>query len=118
MTTEKTEIRTALPQLIDLAVAVRGDWNAADVKGAMLNAHNHGFTWPQALVAMVRLMVDEQARPGEIVPVRHNPIVAARAAKPVGAEIPEDVENMLAAAVQVCEEATAKHKAAGRGDDR
>lgn len=116
MTSNNTEIRVALPQLVDLAVAVREDWTAADVKGAMVNAYNHGFTWSQALVAMVRLMVDGQARPGEIVPERHNPVIAARSANPVGADIPAEVTGMLAEALKSCQEATAKHKAAARGD--
>lgn len=76
MTSTKTtpaEIQVALAELIALAVAVRRDWTPADVQAAVMDAKMSGLTWPQALVGLVRLLVDPVARPAELVPPKPDP---------------------------------------------
>ena len=60
-------IRTAQPELIALAVAVRDDWNEADVQAALMAAHGAGWSWPHALLELVRLMTTEDAEPRDLV---------------------------------------------------
>lgn len=70
----ETTVRRALDELIDLAVAVREDWMRTDVQAAALAAANVGVTWEQALVGLVRLMVDPEAEPRDLVPDPRSPL--------------------------------------------
>lgn len=59
----------ATPQLIELAVATRPDWQRRAVRNALAEAAAVGWSWPRAMVSMVRLAVDPEALPGDL--VRH-----------------------------------------------
>jgi Family of unknown function (DUF6283) len=81
-TDQAPEIRRAVPELAALAVAVREDWQAADVRAVIANAAAVGMTWSQVLVTLPRLMADPQARPGELVPDHRHPLAPHRADPP------------------------------------
>ncbi|MEU8275707.1 hypothetical protein ACFYOK_10800 [Microbispora bryophytorum] len=93
--TPPAEIRTAIPELVALATAVRPDWAAADVQAAIVDAKTCGWTWAQALVGMARLIVDLDARPGELVPPNPDP---QRSKAPQKPGRPADHADDLAAA--------------------
>lgn len=64
-------------ELIALAEATRPDWNTADVEAIVAHARIVGFTWPQVLAGLSRLMADPKAFPGELVPDWRNPVATA-----------------------------------------
>ncbi|WP_158088821.1 hypothetical protein [Thermoactinospora rubra] len=64
-------VHRATDVLIALALAVRPDWPEPDVRAALAAAHTVGMTWEQALVGLVRLMVDGHATPRELIPPHH-----------------------------------------------
>ncbi|SDI40561.1 hypothetical protein SAMN05421505_14911 [Sinosporangium album] len=68
MTESAHTVARAVPELLDLATAVRSDWPYDEVQAVILAAHSAGLTWPQVLVGMARLLVDPAARPQELVP--------------------------------------------------
>lgn len=114
-TTVDTEpkIYAAQNELIALAVAVRPDWTAAQVSGAIVDAKTCGRTWAQVVVGLSRLMVDPLARPSELTPPAPDPQRSNRPTQPVPAAAHADE---LERARIDCERATAAHKAAMRGD--
>ncbi|MEV7013345.1 hypothetical protein [Streptosporangium sp. NPDC051022] len=112
-TDDKPEILTAVPELIALALAVRRDWVANDVQAALVDAKVHGQTWPQALVGLVRLVVDPQARPAELVPA---PLDPQRPGPRVVGD-PQRHAAALAAAKQACADGAAALKAAEKTGD-
>lgn len=85
---ERLAIRRAQDELVALAVAVREDWSAADVLGALCAAAPAGVTWEQALVGLTRLMVDPGAHPRELIPDWRSPVVPV---KPAAPEVVKDV---------------------------
>lgn len=110
MTSTKTtrpEVQVALAELIALAVAVRRDWTPADVQAAVIDAKMTGLTWSQALVGLVRLLVDPQAVPGELVPLKPDP----QRPGPVMVGDPSRHADVLAEARIDCANAAAKLKA-------
>jgi hypothetical protein len=111
MKDKPVELRSAMAELVALAVAVRTDWTAEQVQGALLNAKSNGFTWGQAIVGMARLMVDPQAVPAELVPPPKDP--QRPWVQPPGAA--DNHRDELSAARVICAEATAKIRAAERG---
>lgn len=109
------KIYAAQNELIALAVAVRPDWTAMQVSGAILDAKTCGKTWAQVVVGLARLMVDPDARPAELTPPAPDPQRANRPVRPVPAAAHAD--ELERARIE-CERATARHKALERGDDR
>lgn len=64
----KPVLVAAMTELVALAVAVRPDWTADQATAALVDAKTCGMTWAQALVGMARLIVDLDAKPGELIP--------------------------------------------------
>lgn len=108
MTATKPEIRAALGELVALAVAVRPDWTADDVQAALVDARTCGWSWAHAFVAMARLIVDPDAKPGELVPPHPDP-QRAPLHRPGSAE---SAAELLAEARELCDRASAKLRAA------
>lgn len=106
-TDPKPVIYVALAELIDLAAAVRPDWHRDQVQGAVMDAKMSGLTWSQALVGMVRLLVDPDATPGELVPVKLDP----QRPGPLSVGDPSRHADALAEARIDCAQAAAKLKA-------
>jgi len=78
---EKTEPQTAVAELVALVAKMReGDpyWRAGVIEGVIVHAANTGLTWPQTVVGLVRLAVDPEARPGELIPNRLDPTKPGR----------------------------------------
>lgn len=69
----KPVLVAAMNELVALAVAVRPDWTAEQVTGALVDARTCGMTWAQAVVGVARLIVDLDAKPGELVPTHTAP---------------------------------------------
>ncbi|MFC3986505.1 hypothetical protein [Streptosporangium jomthongense] len=109
-TDSKPEIFAAVPELVALAVAVRRDWRAEEVQAALVNAKSHNQTWPQALVGLVRLAVDPESHPAELVPP---PLDPQRPGPRVVGD-PQRHADALAAAKQACADGAAALRAAGR----
>jgi len=55
-----TDIHSAAPQLLDLAAAMRPDWDPDDLRGALASAAGNGWPFARACLAAVRLL----CRPG------------------------------------------------------
>lgn len=75
-------IEVATLQLIDLAAAVRPDWDRDRLAGAIGAVRSAGWPWPRILQETVRLMVDEQAGPRDLTEASRNPLHARRPAQP------------------------------------
>jgi hypothetical protein len=84
-------IGRATPQLLDLAMAVRSDWDRHELESAVAAATVAGMPWPRILTEMVRLMTRPESSPREL---------AAQAADPRSAygHDPEAYRSGLAAA--------------------
>ncbi|WP_157251094.1 hypothetical protein [Nonomuraea typhae] len=76
------DIHRASAELVALALAVRPDWDEADIRAALAGAHAVGQTWEQALVGLARLMVDGRAVPRELVPNARDPLALRRIPEP------------------------------------
>lgn len=50
-----------------MAAVRRGDWQRRAIETVLAEAAAVGLTWPQALVGLVRLSVDVDAMPGDLV---------------------------------------------------
>jgi hypothetical protein len=61
-----TEIRTATPELIDLAAGMRPDWDQRDLTGALAAAAGNGWPFPRTCLAAVRYMCDPKATPRDL----------------------------------------------------
>ena len=107
----KPAVQVALAELIALAVAVRPDWTPPEVQGAVMDAKMSGLTWPQALVGIVRLAVDPDARPAELVPLKLDP----QRPGPQPVSDPSRHADVLAEARIDCANAAAKLKADENG---
>ncbi|WP_157253143.1 hypothetical protein [Nonomuraea typhae] len=105
--TAKPHLVAAVNELGALACAVRPDWTVTEVTGALVDARTVGMTWAQTIVGMARLIVDLQARPGELVPTRTEPPRSARRTA-----VLESHASELQAARDACAAGTAKLKAA------
>jgi YspA, cpYpsA-related SLOG family len=94
---EKPKIHRAQDELVAFAVAVREDWTAADVLGALCAAAPAGVTWEQAVVALARLMVDPAAGPRELIPDWRDATAPRRPADPASmdAALDEYVRNAI-----------------------
>lgn len=66
-------IARATPQLADLALAVRDDWDAAQLAGALQAATVAGMPWPRLLAETVRLLCDEKATPRDLAALATDP---------------------------------------------
>ena len=110
MKDKPVELRSAMAELVALAVAVRTDWTAQQVQGALANAKSNGFTWGQALVGLARLMADPHAVPAELVPQPKDP--QRPWIQPPGSA--DHHRDELSAARVMCAEATAKIRSAER----
>lgn len=84
-----TEPNRAVPELVALLAKMRpGDWPDEHVlQGIVMNAATVGLTWPQVCVGLVRLAVDPDAQPGELIPRRDDPTKRRPGADPH--DIPE-----------------------------
>lgn len=67
-------ILPAAAELTALAVAVRRDWDARSVAGALAAAQQNGWPWPRALVETARLMADPQASPRDLLDRLRDPL--------------------------------------------
>ncbi|PZG20633.1 hypothetical protein [Nonomuraea aridisoli] len=84
-------VQKARGELVALGVAVRPDWNRAEIQAALVDADVIGLTWQQQLVGLARLMVDGHARPAELIPPHQ------RRTKPVD---PDEVRAVYARGVE------------------
>ncbi len=60
-----TEPQPAAPQLVDLAVAMRG-WNRDDITAAMLAARQAGWDWERTAKEVWRLLWTEDGEPAAL----------------------------------------------------
>lgn len=99
--TAKPTLFAAMNELVAFAVAVRHDWTDDQVTAALVDAKTCGMTWAQAIVGMARLMVDLDAKPGELVPTRTAPprVIARPASLERHAEALDRVREDCALAV-------------------
>lgn len=75
-------IRPAMPQLVELATAMRTDWDADDLSGAIAAAHAAGWDWPHVFLTVARLLVDEDASPRDLSTAVRSPFARQRPAEP------------------------------------
>ncbi len=61
-----TAIHPATPELLDLAAAMRPDWERRDLAGALMSAANNSWPWPRAFLATARLLADPDAQPRDL----------------------------------------------------
>lgn len=81
-------IESATPQLLDLAAAVRPEWDRDRLAGAIGAVRAAGWSWQRILTETVRLMTDEDGDPAALVDATRNPISRRPAiADPALAEI-------------------------------
>lgn len=67
-------IYSAGQQLAALVTAIRlDDWAPEDVQAALARAHQVGMTWEQTVVGLVRLAVDPEGSPRDLLPVHQDP---------------------------------------------
>jgi hypothetical protein len=68
-------IYSAGQQLAALVTAIRlDDWAPEDVHAVIAGAHQVGMTWEQTVVGLVRLAVDPEAKPRDLIPVHQDPL--------------------------------------------
>ena len=75
---DASDVARATPELTALVLATRRDWQEAWVTSAITAAGHEGMTWPQIAVGLVRLMVDLQAVPRDLVQQAPSPLAAVR----------------------------------------
>jgi len=61
--TRPVTIRPAQPELLDLAAAMRPDWDRDRLSGALAAAANNGWPWPRDLLAEIRDPLHREGRP-------------------------------------------------------
>lgn len=66
-------IYSAGQQLAALVTAMRPDWLPEDVHAALAGAHQVGMTWERTCVDLVRIAVDPDGRPRDLIPVHKDP---------------------------------------------
>jgi hypothetical protein len=59
-------IQPAQGELLDLAAAMRPDWQRRDLEGALAGAAQNGWPWPRAFLATARLLTDPEAKPRDL----------------------------------------------------
>jgi len=69
-----TAIRSATPELLELAAAMRPDWERRDLAGALASAANNGWPWPRAFLAACRLLADPDAEPRDLLAEIRDPL--------------------------------------------
>jgi hypothetical protein len=69
-------VRSATPELVNLAVTVRPDWDEDVVSGILRRAADEGMTWKQVLVNLPRLMADPAADPRDLLPDSRSPLIS------------------------------------------
>jgi len=67
-------MKSATPQLIELARAVRVDEWADELAPALVGAHTAGWDWPKTLLYAVRLMADSGASARDLTSAVRNPL--------------------------------------------
>jgi hypothetical protein len=85
-----TEIKSAMPELIALAEASRPDWDADELRGALVGAAERGWPWPRALVATATLLADPDGMPRDL---------RARTSDPLHPAAPEPGDPQARAAI-------------------
>jgi hypothetical protein len=78
-------IRPATPQLLDLAEAVRGTRWRDELAPALLSARAAGWDWPRTLLEVARLLVAEDASPGDLAAAARRPLPRVTVAPEVAA---------------------------------
>jgi hypothetical protein len=73
--TAATPIRSAFPELVALAAAVRHDWAEDVISGTLRQAADKEMPWPVVLVKFPRLMADPGASPRDLLPDSADPLV-------------------------------------------
>jgi hypothetical protein len=91
-------IQAAPTELLDLAAAMRPDWDRDQLSLALVAARNAGWTWTRTLTATVRLLCDVKAVPRDLA-------VAARS--PLERTVPADPDVAAAALAEM--RATVEH---------
>lgn len=68
-----TVIRPAQRELVALAAAVREDWNAQAINGAVIAAANAGWSWERTLVTLAVLMTTDDGEPRDLLEATRDP---------------------------------------------
>lgn len=113
MTGQQPAMHVPVPStegLIQFAAETRPDWDSSNLRAVLLHAHTIGMTWAQVLATMGRLMADQRAVPGELVPDWRDPVAAAHR---VGAD-PAKHADELADARAAIAAASAKRRTTDR----
>lgn len=66
-------IQPAPQQLLDLAAAMRPDWDREQTSLALVAARNAGWEWTRTVLAVARLLCDEKARPQDLAAAARKP---------------------------------------------
>jgi len=82
--TRPVTIRPAQAELLDLAAAMRPDWERDRLAGALAAAANNGWPWPRAFLAAARLLADPDAQPWDLLAETRDPL--HRDGRPLSAE--------------------------------
>jgi hypothetical protein len=77
-------IRPAQAELLELAAAMRPDWERDRLAGALASAAHNGWPWPRAFLAACRLLADPDALPRDLLAEIADPL--HREGRPLSAE--------------------------------
>lgn len=94
-------VKSAMAELVALAVAVRPDWDGERLRDALVACHQAGWPWARTMRMTVELLCEEESSPRDLTAAARNPLrrqapepgayergaAAARAA--LGLELPE-----------------------------
>lgn len=61
-----TEIRSAAPELVSLAVAMRPDWDGERLQSALVAAYAAGWKWERTFREVARLLLIEDSGPNDL----------------------------------------------------
>lgn len=68
------DINPATPQLIDLAAAMRPDWDESDLRGALASAVSNGWPFGKACLAAVRLLCEPGSEARDLLAEVRSPV--------------------------------------------
>lgn len=74
--------RPAEYELRSLAAAMRPDWDADQLSGAMVAAHTSGWSWPRMFTEVCRMLTDDRAQPTDLRDASRQPLGQIAAADP------------------------------------
>jgi hypothetical protein len=67
-------INPATPQLLDLAAAMRPDWDRDQLSLALVAVRNAGWPWTRTFMAAARLLCDVKAVPRDLAVAARSPL--------------------------------------------